>query len=264
MEFFVRSVSVVAPGLDGWMQARAVLRGDSAYSPDQPRAFTPDILPANARRRITPTIHAALHAASQAASAIACNPEQMSLVFVSCYGDLEVTHRICSALSQDQKPVSPIDFHNSVHNAPAGYWAIACQSNSPSLSLSAGPEGFSAGLLEAGMQACLESAPVLLVSYDLPPPAFMAWPGHPTAAFSSAFVLEPEPHEDSLGKIQIEVCTRPPEHPSLPPELEEMYTDNPAARSLPLLAAIAGEQMTNCTLAHHSPEQSLSVIYSPC
>lgn len=264
MEFFVRSTSVVAPGLDGWEQARAVLRGDTAYTPSPPAKFTPEFLPANARRRITPTVHAALQTAWQAASEGASDPEQTSVVFVSCYGDLEVTDRICTALTQDQQPVSPIDFHNSVHNAPAGYWAIGSQSTSPSLSLSAGPEGFSAGLLEAGMQTCLESTPVLLVTYDLPPPAFMAWPEHPKAAFSSAFILEPHPHEHSLGKLHIEVCGRPPGHPPLPPELEQMYADNPAARSLPLLAAIAGERRSHCVLAHQIPEQSLAVSYLPC
>ena len=37
-------------------------------------------------------------------------------------------HEICETLATAERQVSPTRFHNSVHNAPAGYWSIATQS----------------------------------------------------------------------------------------------------------------------------------------
>ena len=40
----------------------------------------------------------------------------------------QVIHEICEALATDEREVSPTRFHNSVHNASAGYWGIATRS----------------------------------------------------------------------------------------------------------------------------------------
>ena len=43
--------------------------------------------------------------------------------------------------------ISPTQFHNSVHNAAAGYWHIAAGSAAPSLSVGGHDGAFAAGLL---------------------------------------------------------------------------------------------------------------------
>ena len=73
-------------------------------------------------------------------------------------------------LATDGREVSPTRFHNSVHNAPSGYWAVATGSREPSTSLCAYDASFAAGLLEAAAQATVDDRPVTLVAYDLPYP----------------------------------------------------------------------------------------------
>jgi hypothetical protein len=55
-----------------------------------------------------------------------------------------------------EKMVSPTLFHNSVHNTPAGYFSIATGIQTASVSLSAGDNTFSAGLIEALTQVLIE------------------------------------------------------------------------------------------------------------
>ena len=40
-------------------------------------------------------------------------------------GDGQNCHEICQALASAERQLSPTRFHNSVHNAAAGYWSIA-------------------------------------------------------------------------------------------------------------------------------------------
>ena len=82
-------------------------------------------------------------------------------VFASSGGDSEVLDKICTALTLPDRPVSPTQFHHSVHNTPAGYWSIATGCTQPSLSLSAYDSSFSAGLLEAAALAWAEAVRVL-------------------------------------------------------------------------------------------------------
>ncbi|MCT7018444.1 beta-ketoacyl synthase chain length factor, partial [Salmonella enterica] len=63
--------------------------------------------------------------------------------------------------------LSPTRFHNSVHNAPAGYWTIATGCHATSSAITAGHASFGAGLLEAATLAATEQRPVLLVCSDI-------------------------------------------------------------------------------------------------
>src|SRR5207249_3493148 len=88
-------------------------------------------------------------------------------VFASAYGDLAVNDYLCATLARAPLEVSPTRFHNSVHNAPAGYWAIATGCTRASTAISAGDASFGAGLLEAALLACSESGPTLLAACDV-------------------------------------------------------------------------------------------------
>ena len=63
--------------------------------------------------------------------------------------------------------MSPTKFHNSVHNAAAGYWTIGTGCMAPSNSLSGYECSFAAGLLEAAAQCAADRRPVLLVGFDV-------------------------------------------------------------------------------------------------
>ena len=52
-------------------------------------------------------------------------PARLPAVFTSSGGDGRNCHEICAALASAERLISPTRFHNSVHNAAAGYWGIA-------------------------------------------------------------------------------------------------------------------------------------------
>ena len=80
--------------------------------------------------------------------------------------------RSASRWPSSERLISPTRFHNSVHNAAAGYWSIAYGCTEASTSLCAGDASFGAGLLEALAQLAAVAPAVLLLAYDAdyPPP----------------------------------------------------------------------------------------------
>jgi hypothetical protein len=139
------------------------------------------------------------------------------------------------------RPVSPTHFHNSVHNAAAGYWAIAADCRKSSVSLSAYGDTFAAGLVEAISMVHVEQAAVLLVAYDAPGPATFQGHRPVTEAFAAALVLAPEKVGPSVAELAITFAPFPYSPPPLSdPGLQHLRSANPAARCLPLLTALAG------------------------
>ena len=121
----VCAAGVVAPGLPDWPHASVVLCGRARYAPDVMPEPTPALLPANERRRASASVRWALAAGCEALTASGLAADDVSTVFASCGGDGPITHQICEALASATREISPTRFHNSVHNAPAGYWSIA-------------------------------------------------------------------------------------------------------------------------------------------
>ena len=80
------------------------------------------MLPANERRRAAASVRWALAAAQEAVSAAAARPARSRPSSPPAASDGETLHRICEALASAEREVSPTRFHNSVHNAAAGYW----------------------------------------------------------------------------------------------------------------------------------------------
>jgi hypothetical protein len=246
----VNSVGVYAPGMEGWAMAREALLSAGTYDPGQAmQAPKPEVLPANERRRTTALIKLALQAAQEASETYQNDPSTLATVFASSGGDLEIVDRILTSLDLEGSPVSPTHFHNSVHNAPAGYWSIASGSHAPSTSLSAFDASFSVALLESAMQVLSNEQPVMMVAYDLPPPQPI-YPFRPLVApFAVALVLVPET-QASLARLSIESVPAGIETTMPDPGLEQLRLGCPAARSLPLLVALASSD----SVPLHLPE----------
>src|SRR6185436_6052055 len=104
-----------------------------------------------------------------------------------------------------EREISPTRFHNSVHNAAAGYWSIATRSREPSTSLCCYDASFAAGLLESAAQVASDPRQVALISYDEPYPE----PLHATRPIASEFgvalILSPEETGGSLAAIDVEL-----------------------------------------------------------
>src|SRR5882672_6726575 len=187
----IEGIGLLGPGLDGWTGSVALLEGRSPYIRQPTVVPIPDGLPPAERRRIGLVVKLALGVGLQAISKAGVEPDALPAVFASSGGDGENCHEICQALSHDERMISPTRFHNSVHNAAAGYWSIATGSKAASNAVSAFDASFAAGLLEAVTQAVVDQTPVLLVAYDAqyPPPLFVKRPI--PEAFGVAFVLAP-------------------------------------------------------------------------
>jgi len=250
MHVFINGVSVIGPGLDGWECSLPVLSGREAYVEGEMPRLTGGRLPTAERRRATAVTRLALEAAERAISADV-DPRHMATVFASSGGEVEIVHRIFCELATAERQISPTQFHNSVHNAASGYWSIATGSQRASTSLSCFDDSFSAGLLEAAVQAVTDGASVLLVAYDFPPlpPIAQFRPLH--APFGTALLLNAERSAHSLMELRLAFDAHPPRDLSRmdDPGLEALRAGNPAARGLPLLAALAAREPADILLS---------------
>ncbi|HUI59954.1 MAG TPA: beta-ketoacyl synthase chain length factor, partial [Steroidobacteraceae bacterium] len=190
--------------------------------------------------------------------------ETPSTVFTSSGGDGTVIHEICEALARPDREVSPTRFHNSVHNAPAGYWSIALRSHAPSTSLCAFDWSFAAGLVEAGAQLATDQEAVLLVSYDLPYPEPLEHARPITGAAGTALLLLRERTMSSLAQLDVDVDAASRAVTRLDtPGLEALRAGNPTARALPLLRALAVRAATDVVLDYLGTGV-LAIKVTPC
>jgi hypothetical protein len=240
MRVFVEGIGIAGPGLDGWPASREVLARTAPYEPAlfQPRPVS--LLPPAERRRAGPAIRLAIGAGIEALDHAKRDPATMAMVFTSSSGDTDTISDILCVLATDRREVSPTRFHNSVHNAPAGYWAVATGSREPSTSLCALDDSFSAGLLEAAVQAVVDTRPVTLTAYDLPYPEPLHGARPIEGMFAMALVLTPQLTNQTFASLTITPGSGGLLAAPMPDaRLERLRLGNPAARSLPLLAAIA-------------------------
>jgi Beta-ketoacyl synthase, N-terminal domain len=239
---WLAGAGVLGPGLTDWKSTREILLGRTAYADAPDPNPVPALLPANERRRASVPARWALTAGSEALAGSGFEPEKVAIVFTSCAGDSTITHQLCSGLAAQPPEMSPTRFHNSVHNAPAGYWSIFARSRAPSSTLCGFDASFAAGLLEAAVQASVEQLPVLLVAYDLPAPDPLRalWPV--SRPFAAALLLSPASpanglavHAVRLGISLADGAAKSDWPAMLPADLSA----NPAAQALPLLWAVA-------------------------
>ncbi|MDR7100009.1 hypothetical protein J2X04_002390 [Lysobacter niabensis] len=161
----IEGIGFWAGGLPSWTAARAYANGGVLVA-DAPARPAPQLLAANERRRAPETVAVALDVALAACTAAGREPAALPSVFASAHGDLAITDYMCTTLASDPRSVSPTRFHNSVHNAAAGYWTIGAGAMQPATAISAGDASFAQGLIEALAQLESGSDAVLLVAYD--------------------------------------------------------------------------------------------------
>jgi hypothetical protein len=161
----ITGIGFWSPGLPSWDAART-FAAIGTLVPDAPTKPQPHLLPPNERRRAPESVAVALEVAQAACVAAGCDPKTLPSVFASTHGDLGITDYMCTTLAEDPAAISPIRFHNSVHNAAAGYWTIGNGCLAATTAISAAEASFAQGLVEALCQlACGEQA-VLLAAFD--------------------------------------------------------------------------------------------------
>jgi Beta-ketoacyl synthase, N-terminal domain len=241
---WVGGAAVLGPGLPGWKASEAVLAGNAPWTPAEVALPPPSMLPATERRRTSLAVRLALAAASEAASGEA-DPAALETVFASSNGDGAVVGAILETLTDPAGAISPTQFHNSVHNAAAGYWGIGVGSTSPSISVGGHDDTVAAGLLQAVAAVSTRRRGVLFCAYDAPLPPPLSAVRRTTIPFAAALVLLPE--RGASARAALALRFRPDAPPvaadAAPADpLDLLAVENAAARALPLLRALAARR----------------------
>lgn len=240
LQIHIDGIGLFGPGLSGWAEAGEVLTGRRTLDLATTVLPPADTLPPAERRRVGVPIKLALAIGLEAARNAGADPAQLATVFSSTGGDCDNCHAILETLASSDRAVSPTRFHNSVHNAPSGYWSIATGCMAPSTSLCAFDATFAAGLLEAATQAHASGKPCLLIAYDTayPEPLYALRPI--PYALGVAMVLNPVRTEASSATLTL-VLSSLAASGMQDTNFETLRTSIPAARSLPLMQLLAGD-----------------------
>jgi len=255
-------VGLLGPGLDGWAEARPILAGAVGHEPRPVAVPRPAALPPPERRRVGLAVQVALAVAEQAVTHAGADARQVAAVFSSSGADSDNCDAICRTLASADRHISPTRFHNSVHNASAGYWGIASGAMTPATVLCAYDGSFAAGLIEALTQVAVDSQGVLLVTYDVPHPPPMHAKRPLPAAFGLALLLAPREGPRSIARLEVELVEAAADsmgHPSI----EALRRQIPSARGLPLLQALARGTPGRVVLDYLDPLR-LAVDVQPC
>jgi hypothetical protein len=261
-ELYLESVGVLCPGMPDWQTARRVLGGELPHRAEIRPQPNPPQLPPNERRRVPQLVRYAIAAAHEALSGSGREAAEVTMVFSSSSGDGEIVHKLCEAVASREREVSPTMFHNSVHNAPAGYWSIGTGSRQRSVALCGHDASFAVGLLEAACLVLAEQACVLLVVCDLPFPAPLAAVRAIEESFAVALLLSPAPRKRALCRWQVSLAAGPAST-RFPPMLPATLATNPAAHALPLLAAATRGAAETVAIAYVG-DQHVAIEVSPC
>jgi len=264
VKVYIEGVGIVGPGLNGWQASQPILSGATPYTASEVVIPPNDMLPSAERRRTGMPVKIALAVGSEAIAHTQRNAADLPSIFTSSAGDGENMHNIFDMLANNGHEVSPTRFHNSVHNAPSGYWSIATKSMTPSTSLACYDESFIAGLIEASAQVLSKEDAVILISYDTPYPIPLHETRPISAAFGVALVLTRNKTGRSLAMLDIDIHhQRKSCSPIAIAPLEALRVTSPAARSLPLLAALAGKTAGALCFEYVAGNQ-VEVTVQPC
>lgn len=205
LRVFVDGVAFWSPTLPGWAVARAAFRGEAAWVEPPAKRPAPELLAPAERRRAPDSVALALEVAAAAVRESGHDATRLPSIFTSTHGDLAVNDYMCATLASQPLLISPTRFHNSVHNASAGYWTIGTGCMAASTALSAFEHSFAAGLLEAATQCAADATPVLLVAFDVQATGALASVTTSEGLLAAGFVLSPEPGARSHAAFDIEL-----------------------------------------------------------
>jgi Beta-ketoacyl synthase, N-terminal domain len=259
---YVDGVGFLGPGVGDWPAAAGILSGAATWQNGPTVLPLPQSLPSTERRRTGPLVRLTLAVGLEATTRAGADPATLPAIFTSSGGDGENCHEICQALAAPDRQLSPTRFHNSVHNAAAGYWGIATGATPASNALCAHDGSFGAGLLEALCELAVERTRVLLIAYDASYPEPLHSVRPIPASLGVALVLAPERTAQSVAKLEA-AGTDAPADPMADAALEALRVSIPAARSLPLLAQLA-RRTSGRVIIDYLDGMRLAVQVNPC
>jgi hypothetical protein len=262
-EAFVDGISFWAQRLPGWEIAGAVLAGRAGPPAVAGRRPTPELLPPAERRRAPDTVALAVEVAARACHAAAVDPAGLASVFATTHADLAITDYLCETLVRAPLHTSPTKFHNSVHNAAAGYWCIATGCHAPYTTLSVHGYSFAAGLLETLLQVASDGRPVLYVAFDIEACGPLVPVTVSRGLLGAGLVLSPVRTTTSLARLSWSTRPGGGVQPTVAQSANaELVGGNAMAACLPIYEALAaGGGPVSLALG---PDLLLDVIVDSC
>jgi hypothetical protein len=259
---YIEGIGLIGPGINSWSDGRKILIDQQPYRSAKTVIPVPELLPAAERRRASDIIKLTLATSLEAIAQAGLQDENLPSVFSFSNGDGLNCHTICEMLASDDREISPTRFHNSVHNAAAGYWSIATKTIATSSVLCAYDASFGAGLLDALTQLTVDDTYCILVASDTPYPEPMFSKRPIPDNCGIALVLAPRQSTNSIAQIQVSL-THDEAFKFSDSALESLRIAIPSARSLPLLQLIAKEQAKGVVL-DYLENLRLMVEVKPC
>jgi hypothetical protein len=236
---YIEGPAFWSPTLPGWETARAVFRGEASPVDPPAKRPSPQLLAPAERRRAPDTVALALEVAGAAIAASGRNAADLPCVFASAHGDLGINDYMCSTLATDPTLLSPIKFHNSVHNAAVGYWTIGTGCMAASNSVSAYESSFAAALLETAAQCASEERAVLLTGYDMPAVGALASVTRSSGLLAVALVVSPVRTERTVASFDWSLASGTPPAPAARSDAARALNGNAMSDALPLFEALA-------------------------
>jgi hypothetical protein len=250
----IESVGYWNNGLPSWPHACAFV-ASGALPDDVATKPSPQLLPPNERRRAPESVAVALDVALPACAAAGRDPATLPSVFTSTHGDLSITDYMCATLVEDPRAISPTKFHNSVHNAAAGYWTIGAHCMQAATAISAYDASFAEGLLEAMMQLDAGAEAVLLVGYDTGSVGPLRSVHDASGLLGGALVLS---RNGNGPRIAVRLVDGDADAPGA---LGRHAGSNPMAPMLPLFDALAARAQHVALLAGPNRAMSVEIAY---
>jgi len=259
----IQGIGVWGPGFSNWSELRNCFQKKADFDEAQPSGPKPEVIPANERRRAPLPVKLAIETSSQASDHAGINPNQLNCVFSSGFGDIDITDYMCRTLNTETMQLSPTKFHNSVHNAPAGYWTISTNCMQSANSVAGFEVSTTVTILEAVAHLTTSGEPALLTFCDVPAKGPLIPVLVNQLPFSASIVLTPisegDDLEDDAIDITLSVVAEPAEWPDLTmSSLQTLYQHNPSAKILCLLEALSNGD-SNEILMPLSAETSLKL-----
>jgi hypothetical protein len=258
----VDGIGFWAPGLADWSAFSGAAERDDFAMPEVRSRPAAGALPPAERRRAPEPVLIASEAAGQAVAMAGRDASALAAVFVSTHGDLAITDEMCATLARDPHELSPTRFHNSVHNAPAGYWTVAAHCHAPATAISAERASFAAGLFEAAIEVAAEGEPVLLAAYDIAAQGPLAEVAPSALPFAVAFVLSPAASARTTAKLALRTISDTAASSDIPRSLAPLRSNPIGVQALPLLVALARRRASEIFVAS-GRDRTLAIEVTP-
>lgn len=240
LSFNILGLGAWGPGFSNWPELRTCFKQDYSFPDSAPAAPKPQIIPANERRRAPLMVRIAVEVSSQAIDQAQLDPREVACVFGSGLGDTEITDYMCRQLSTEEKALSPTKFHNSVHNAAAGYWTISTDCMKAANSIAAYQYTAGQALIEGVCHSVSHQEPVLITLFDIAATGLFGDLFSCRDSFAAAILInaQSEKCKKTLvrSKLEFEGKAIPTQCNNL--ELQSLQLTNPSASILPLLQEV--------------------------